>query len=94
MNYYFQKAKVNASSVRILLYFLIVVPLVVQADPAITTGSTTNALAYYKKEQKLFPGLKLTNGLTPLDDVAIFLGYPISGKKLETLDPWFLCRHN
>src|ERR1041385_1921753 len=57
------------------------------ADPAITTGSTNEALKYYRKEEKLFPGLKLTNGVTPLDDVVTFLGYSLSGAKLETPDP-------
>lgn len=57
------------------------------ADPAITTGSTNEALKYYANEEKLFPGLRLTNGVTPLDDVVAFLGYSLSGAKLETLDP-------
>lgn len=58
----------------------------VVADTAITTGSTNTALDYYAKEEKLFPGLKLTNGVTPLDDVVSFLGYPVSGQTLESLD--------
>ena len=57
------------------------------ADPAITPGSADGALQYYQKVEKFFEGLKLTNGLTPLDDVATFLGYQLSGAKLESLDP-------
>jgi mono/diheme cytochrome c family protein len=57
------------------------------ADPAITPGSADDAVQYYQKEEKLFPGLKLTNGVTPLDDVVAFLGYPLSGTNLESLDP-------
>src|ERR1017187_2335296 len=62
----------------------------VVAEAAITTGSTKTALDYYAKEEKLFPGLKLANGVTPLDDVVIFLGYPLSGQKLESGDPAIL----
>jgi hypothetical protein len=57
------------------------------ADPAITTGSADSAVQYYQKEEKLFAGLKLTNGVTPLNDVVAFLGYPLSGAQLESLDP-------
>jgi hypothetical protein len=57
------------------------------ADPAITTGSADGAVQYYQTEEKLFPGLKLTNGVTPLDDVVKFLGYSLLGAKLESLDP-------
>jgi hypothetical protein len=60
------------------------------ADPAITMGSTNSALDYYRKEEKLFLGIKLTNGVTPLDDIVSFLGYPLSGQKLESLEPRIL----
>jgi hypothetical protein len=58
----------------------------VMADSAITTGEAGSALDYYKKEQKLFTGLTLTNAVTPLDNIIRFLGYPITGQQLETLD--------
>jgi hypothetical protein len=64
----------NASAAVLGLPWLIYASQV-SADPAITTGSTNDALEYYRKEEKLFPGLKLTNGVTRLDDVAAFLGY-------------------
>jgi hypothetical protein len=72
------------------LLLLLTLPIfagTVFADAAITTGSTNDALIYYGKEEKLFPGLKLTNGVTPLDDVVNYLGYSLSGQKLESLDP-------
>jgi hypothetical protein len=60
------------------------------ADPAITTGSAEGATQYYEKEGQLLAGLNLTNGVTPLNDVVAFLGYTLSGAKLESLDPAIL----
>jgi len=56
-------------------------------EPSITPGSTNGALTYYTNLSRILVGFSPTPGLTTLDNVSAFLGYPISGQKLETLDP-------
>jgi hypothetical protein len=60
------------------------------ADPATTRGSADGARRYYRDISKSFDGLSLAPGVTTLDDVTSFVGYPISGDRLETLDPGIL----
>ncbi len=60
------------------------------ADPAITRSSADGARRYYRDISKSFDGLSLAPGVTTLDDVTSFVGYPISGDRLETLDPGIL----
>jgi len=83
-------AGISAAQIALSLLVAFAVQNPVHADPAITTGSTNGALAYYKGEEKLFPGLKLANGVTPLDDIIAFLGYELTGEKVENLDPSIL----
>src|SRR5579872_7463119 len=59
------------------------------ADPAITTGSEALARQYYAHISKDF-GFDATPGTTTLDSLLAFTGYPISGAKLEALDPAIL----
>jgi hypothetical protein len=60
---------------------------VLGAEPSITPGSTNGALTYYTNLSRILVGFSPTQGLTTLDNALAFLGYPISGQKLETLDP-------
>src|SRR5438128_6116809 len=53
-------------------------------EPAITTGSETGARDYYVRISKLF-GFDAKPGITTLDDLLEFIGYPIFGAKLEAL---------
>jgi hypothetical protein len=57
----------------------------VSTEPAITTGSDAGARAYYLRISKLI-GFDATVGTTSLDDLLSFIGYPISGAKVEALD--------
>jgi hypothetical protein len=55
------------------------------SGPAITTGSDAGARDYYVRISKLFE-FNATPGITTLDDLLDFLGYPISGAKIQELD--------
>ncbi len=59
------------------------------ADPAITPGSAEQARAYYLR---IASELKFDArvGVTTLDNLLDFAGYPASGTKLEALDPAIL----
>src|SRR5258708_366180 len=54
-------------------------------EPAITAGSEAGARDYYVSISKLF-GFDAKPGITTLDDLLDFVGYPTSGGKLEALD--------
>ncbi len=54
-------------------------------EPAITTGSEAGARDYYVRISKLF-GFDAKPGITTLDDLLDFIGYPVSGAKVEALD--------
>lgn len=57
------------------------------AEPAITTGSSAQARAYYKDVISKQLSFDATPGTTTLDNLLDFIGYPTSGAKLEALDP-------
>jgi hypothetical protein len=57
----------------------------VPTEPAITTGSDAGARDYYLRISKLI-GFDAKVGITNLDDLLNFIGYPISGAKVEALD--------
>jgi len=57
-----------------------------QPEPAITPGSEDDARQYYRKLSKALKAFDLTPGTTTIDDLLLFLGYPASGDKLESLD--------
>ena len=54
-------------------------------EPAITTGSASGARDYYVRISKLF-GFDAKPGITTLDDLLDFIGYPVSGAKVQALD--------
>src|SRR5947209_3419093 len=57
-----------------------------QPEPAITPGSEDGARQYYANLSKKLKAINLTPGTTSIDDLLLFLGYPASGDKLESLD--------
>ena len=59
------------------------------AAPTITTGSASKAREYYARISKEL-GFEAKPGLTTLDSLLDFAGYPISAAKLEALDPAIL----
>ncbi len=61
----------------------------VLADPAVTPGSEALARAYYTRIAKELK-FDLTPGQTRLDSLLAFTGYPVSGAKLQSLDPAIL----
>jgi hypothetical protein len=56
------------------------------SEPAITPGSAKGARDYYVRISKALQ-FDATPGVTTLDNLLDFVGYPISGSKLESLDP-------
>lgn len=58
-----------------------------QLEPTITSGSEAAARKYYSDISKILKGLNATPGVTTLDSLLEFAGYPASGDKLESLDP-------
>ena len=59
------------------------------AAPTITTGSAAKARDYYVRISKEL-GFEAKPGVTTLDSLLDFAGYPISAAKLEALDPAIL----
>lgn len=59
------------------------------AAPTITPGSPAGARVYYARISKEL-GFDATPGVTTLDKLLDFIGYPISGAKLQALDPAIL----
>jgi hypothetical protein len=84
----FLNGSVLRLSLPLSLSLMVAAPVL--ADPAITTGSESGALKYYKNEESLFQGLKLEKGTTSIDDLTAYLGYSVTGEKLENLDPSIL----
>ena len=60
------------------------------AETAITTGSDAGARKYYATIGKTFKELNPRPGITTIDDLLLYAGYPVSGEKVESLDPGIL----
>src|SRR5439155_19112465 len=77
---------------RYILIFLICTLLdnLVLGQQAITPGSADGARRYYANISKILVGFNPRPGVTSLDDLLAYAGYPVSGEKLESVDPAIL----
>jgi mono/diheme cytochrome c family protein len=89
-SHYWLSGKPVSFLARILILLLLsVVTLVAipRSEPAITTGSDAQARSYYKDVISKEISFDATPGVTKLDSLLDFLGYPTSALKLQALDP-------